>query len=79
MSRTAVTPIFLAAMLGTSLRSIERMIDAEDLPAPSQKYPREWAGGDALAALAASLVRMSNPAARAASAVIERLTERDAI
>ena len=72
MSQISLTPIFVAAMLGLSLRSVERLIEAGELPAPSHRYPREWTG-PALTALADCLSRMSSPAARTASAVIERL------
>jgi hypothetical protein len=72
MSQVSLTPFFVAAMLGLSLRSVERLIEAGELPAPSQRYPREWTG-PALTALADCLSRMSSPAARATSAVIERL------
>jgi hypothetical protein len=72
MSQISLTPIFVAAMLGLSLRSVERLIEAGELPAPSQRYPREWTG-PALTALADRLSRRPSPAARAASAVIERL------
>ena len=73
MSRTPVTPDFVAQISDLSTRSVERLIDAGKLPKPSVKYPREWVGRDAIQVLADALAKLPEPSVRHASAIIERI------
>ena len=73
MSRTPMSPEFVAQISDLSTRSVERLIDAGKLPKPTQKYPREWVGRDAIQTLADALAKLPEASARHASAIIERI------
>jgi hypothetical protein len=70
---TRVTPDFVALISGMSTRTVERLIEGDKLPKPSSKYRREWAGREALTALADALAKLPEPSARHASAIIEKI------